>query len=95
MRYDMNSSPSWWLAIVFAVSTTALADVPKIIDAFPLKLNVKNYETWRDHILPENTELDFQKIPWLTTFKDGVLTANGENLPLLFWTMNGHPLGCT
>ena len=31
----------------------------------------------------------------LTTFKDGILAADTAGKPLLLWTMNGHPLGCT
>lgn len=59
------------------------------------KLNKQNYQAWRDHIMPQQSELNWQKIPWLTTFKDGVLAADVAQKPLLLWTMNGHPLGCT
>ena len=27
--------------------------------------------------------------------KAGVLAAEDAGMPLLFWAMNGHPLGCT
>ncbi len=67
---------------------------PKSLAA-DIELSDQNYLAWRDHILPQNSELDWQQIPWLTTFKDGILTANQADKPLLFWTMNGHPLGCT
>lgn len=60
-----------------------------------LELNDQNYAAWRDHILPEESELAWERIPWLTTFKDGIIAANDAGKPLLFWTMNGHPLGCT
>lgn len=60
-----------------------------------VELNKSNYTAWRDHIAPQDAELKWQQIPWLTTFKDGTLAANQANKPLLFWTMNGHPLGCT
>ena len=65
---------------------TALAELP---------LTEENHVAWRDHILPVKTDLGWQQIPWLTTFQDGILDANERDLPLLFWTMNGHPLGCT
>ena len=94
MRYNIVFC-QWSLAIVLASSLASWADIPKVVDEFPLELNATNYESWRDHILPAKDELDFQKIPWLTTFKDGILTANREDRPLLLWTMNGHPLGCT
>ena len=64
-------------------------------DAPALELNGENYASWRDHVLPESSELAWEKIPWLTTFKDGIAAANAAEKPLLFWTMNGHPLGCT
>ena len=60
-----------------------------------LQLSKQNYSAWRDHILPAESDLGWQKIPWLTTFQDGILDANQRELPLLLWTMNGHPLGCT
>ncbi len=60
-----------------------------------IELTADNYEVWRDHIMPETNELAWDQIPWLTTFKDGILAANAADKPLLLWTMNGHPLGCT
>ena len=58
-------------------------------------LTDENYKAWRDHILPADADLGWQQIPWLTTFQDGILEADQRKMPLLFWTMNGHPLGCT
>ena len=60
-----------------------------------LKLTDEDFAAWREHILPAKTDLGWQQIPWLTTFQDGILDADQRNMPLLFWTMNGHPLGCT
>ena len=60
-----------------------------------ISLNEENYGVWRDHILPDQQELAWQEIPWLTTFKDGIIAADTGQKPLLLWTMNGHPLGCT
>ncbi len=60
-----------------------------------VELNDQNYADWRKHILPDTGELAWQQIPWATTFKDGILAADAAGKPLLFWTMNGHPLGCT
>ena len=59
------------------------------------ELNEQNYQAWRNHILPQQSELNWQKIPWLTTFKDGILAASAAQKPLLLWTMNGHPCGET
>ncbi len=63
--------------------------------AADIDLDEENYTRWRDHILPETSELAWEKIPWLTTFKDGIDAADRAGKPLLLWTMNGHPLGCT
>ena len=63
--------------------------------AADIDLTKENYQLWRDHILPESNEMAWTEIPWLTTFKDGILAADDAGKPLLLWTMNGHPLGCT
>jgi hypothetical protein len=65
-------------------------------EALPeIDLNRHNYDAWRDHILPAKDELAWEKIPWLTTFHDGISAAKKAKKPLLLWVMNGHPLGCT
>ena len=60
-----------------------------------IELTDKNYEIWRDHILPDLDEMAWNQIPWLSTFHDGIVSADAAQKPLLLWTMNGHPLGCT
>jgi hypothetical protein len=59
------------------------------------ELSDRTYETIRDMIAPQPDELGWQRIPWRTTFWDGLVAAQNEDKPLLFFTMNGHPLGCT
>ncbi len=58
-------------------------------------LTAENFTAWRDHLLPRPAELRWESIPWRPTFAGGVLAANEAKKPLLFWAMNGHPLGCT
>lgn len=58
-------------------------------------LDQQNITQWREHILPSEGDLNWQKIPWLTSYGDGVSAANDADKPLLLWVMNGHPLGCT
>ena len=60
-----------------------------------IELTDENYAAWRDHILPNPHEMAWEQIPWLTTFKDGIIASAAADKPLLLWTMNGHPLGCT
>lgn len=52
-------------------------------------------EEVRACVLPRAGELDWQQIPWRTTFWEAVLEAQATDRPILLWTMNGHPLGCT
>ena len=54
-----------------------------------------NLAAWRQHLEPSGRELRWESIPWLPTFGEGLLQADREGKPLLLWTMNGHPLGCT
>jgi len=50
---------------------------------------------WREHLEPSGRELRWESIPWLPTLGEGLVQADREGRPLLLWTMNGHPLGCT
>ncbi len=63
--------------------------------AFDIELSDGNFAQWLDHIAPTEAELDWENIPWLATFHEGIVKANAEDKPLLLWVMNGHPLGCT
>ena len=69
--------------------------VPLTVKAQKPELTTDTIEKWRDHILPVDDDLSWQQIPWMTTFSDGIKAANDADKPLLLWTMNGHPLGCT
>ena len=50
---------------------------------------------WREFIKPTSSELSWAKIPWRSTFYDGLIDSDHQKKPLLLWVMNGHPLGCT
>ena len=54
-----------------------------------------DFAAWRKHLEPAGRELRWESVPWLSTFGEGLLAADREGKPLLLWTMNGHPLGCT
>lgn len=60
-----------------------------------VELNEGNFEQWRDRILPVVEELSYSKIAWRTSFWEAVVEAQEQEKPILLWTMNGHPLGCT
>ena len=59
------------------------------------ELRTADLRPWSEHLSPSADELAWREIPWLSTFIDGVLAADEAEKPLLFWAMNGHPLGCT
>ena len=59
------------------------------------ELNESNFEQWRDHILPGAEDMSYAKIAWRPSFWDAVIEAQEREKPILLWTMNGHPLGCT
>jgi hypothetical protein len=50
---------------------------------------------WGAWIRPSAEELAFEEIPWIASFAEGLRAAERAGKPLLFWAMNGHPLGCT
>jgi hypothetical protein len=58
-------------------------------------LSDTDLDEWRDHLRPSPNEVGWESIPWLPSFAEGVRQADKEGKPLLFWTMNGHPLGST
>ncbi|QDV09412.1 hypothetical protein Poly30_49700 [Planctomycetes bacterium Poly30] len=55
----------------------------------------KNVGAWADFIRPSAEELKFESIGWRNQFWPAVLEAKKLGRPILLWTMNGHPLGCT
>ena len=50
---------------------------------------------WREHLRPSSAERIPDSIPWIADIAVGLERADAEGKPLLFWAMNGHPLGCT
>ena len=72
------------LAALFAAS---------VLRAQPL--TEQSYVKWRDYILPASNELAWLNIPWRNNLWEAAIEANRIDKPILLWTMNGHPLGCT
>ncbi len=46
-------------------------------------------------VQPSEREDAWRKIGWRTSFWPAVQEARRLGQPILLWTMNGHPLGCT
>jgi hypothetical protein len=59
------------------------------------ELRASNLEAWREHIRPVAAEVAFEEIDWIDDFARGIRASDEQQKPLLFWAMNGHPLGCT
>lgn len=57
--------------------------------------NASNYRTWLKFIQPDAKEQAYKEIEWRNKFWPAVLEAKELGRPILLWTMNGHPLGCT
>ena len=59
------------------------------------QLGPSNFEAWAEFIRPSDSERKFEDIGWRNEFWPAVEEARALGRPLLLWTMNGHPLGCT
>jgi hypothetical protein len=57
--------------------------------------SAENYERWLAFIQPDAKEQAYKEIDWRNEFWPAVLEARELGRPILLWTMNGHPLGCT
>jgi hypothetical protein len=72
--------------LMFA-AIAALGQVPE--------LNDQSLERWCDYICPQAKEECYLEIPWRESFYIAINEARETDRPILLWTMNGHPLGCT
>ena len=60
-----------------------------------IDLTDKTFSPWQKHIEPNKKESAWKQIPWLGSFREGLMASEARKKPMLLWTMNGHPLGCT
>ena len=58
-------------------------------------LSPENYMQWVKFIQPTAEEQRYKEVGWRNEFWPAVLEAKQLGRPILLWTMNGHPLGCT
>ncbi len=54
-----------------------------------------NYRSWLRFVQPDAREQAYKEIDWRTSLREGMAEARALGRPILLWTMNGHPLGCT
>ena len=79
------------LTPILAGAVSAQEPAPQLVET----LSASSFAAWRDHIRAEPKERGWAEMPWLMTFHDGLQAAAKAKKPLLLWTMNGHPFGCT
>ncbi|TDJ71298.1 MAG: hypothetical protein E2O39_08540 [Planctomycetota bacterium] len=91
--------PITLLAAALTVPAPAFgpARVCQAADGPPASLEVgpENFEAWGEFIRPSAKERRFEQIGWRNEFWPAILEARELGRPVLLWTMNGHPLGCT
>jgi hypothetical protein len=66
---------------------TALGQAPALDD--------QSFARWSDYIRPRVNEESYLEIPWRESFYIAINEAKETDRPILLWTMDGHPLGCT
>jgi hypothetical protein len=55
----------------------------------------ENLRKWVDYIRPADADLKWERLDWRTELGAAVQEAKALQRPILLWTMNGHPIGCT
>ena len=63
--------------------------------AVPQTLNDQTFQRWREYIHPSAAETTWESSGWQTSVWAGLTLAQEKKMPLLFWTMTGHPCGMT
>jgi hypothetical protein len=70
-----------------------------LLSASPLALQrpaaEEQFATLYAYIIPKQSELTWRTIGWRESLGQAWREARNQDKPILFWAMNGHPLGCT
>jgi len=61
----------------------------------PVVPDAENYRQLLTFIQPDAKEQAYKEIDWRVKFSEAIAEAKELGRPILLWTMNGHPLGCT
>lgn len=82
--------------LVFFIAVVLSSAGPVGAEEGDFQLTSDNLAAWQTHIRATADELaPLEGLDWQPTFADGLQTAAAQGKPVLLWTMNGHPLGCT
>ena len=79
------------LALLLLCVACAAPAPPTLIS----ELDRDSVELYADYVRPTEREASWREIPWQPSFAEGMREAGRQQRPLIFWAMNGHPLGCT
>lgn len=74
---------------------TALAMLVPQDAALPDAPTARTLAAWIAAIEPDEVEAAYRSIPWRNALAPAIVEAQQLGRPILLWTMNGHPLGCT
>ena len=83
------------IALALLCCAASPAQDAAVIEAELPQLRLEELGRWREHVLPAEAEVAFERLPWHASFAEGLRAAQEQARPLLLWAMNGHPLGCT
>lgn len=81
-------------ALLFALGASTFATAQRSKPA-GIALTEKTFPRWLEFIRPTEAELAYERIGWRNALMPAVEEAKRLGRPILLWTMNGHPLGCT
>ena len=93
----MHIGPRDWRSLVTLAACFSLA-VPGLAESQMPKLPAlteQNLAARYEFIRPKPEEVRWREIPWRTSLWEGIQEAQAKERPILFWTMDGHPLACT
>ncbi|MCB9831808.1 MAG: hypothetical protein H6807_04970 [Planctomycetes bacterium] len=88
----MRKTSTTIVAGLFLALATLAARAQAPLDREPSAANLAD---WLAFIRPSEQELAWEEIGWRNEFWPAVEEARRLGRPILLWTMNGHPLGCT
>ena len=80
---------------VLEIVALLLSAAPALAQEAAPTPDADNFRDWVEFITPSEDERAFEQIGWRHTFWPAVEEARALGRPILLWTMNGHPLGCT
>ena len=97
-RYFTSIVVAGFLALPIGAATSAQDGAAGDVPAPPtagMPLTLETLEIWHNFIQPDGDEVRWQDIPWRASLWQAVVDAQAQRRPVLLWTMNGHPMGCT